>query len=176
MALDPKKVEEWKAAVEKASPGPWLAHGVVYKGKPCIHLEASDGRPSAIWCEYADDGACVDAPNSVLEDGTHVHVYPDDPGALLDGSLDALVKGGMRRPEDAEFAAVAREAVPALLAEAERLQGEVVEMRALLGAIEWQGEDTPEEVEGWEEGFVCPMCRSRRPTHASDCCLAAALK
>ena len=161
--IDPKKIEEWKALTEAATPGPWSADDRDPKtGYLC----------GAIVVQVPAVGARVEGR------GVIANVRHDGP---------------RHRPDaNAAFIAAAREALPALLAEREEreaLLGSAVsewiaereEMLAVLREVEWRGP-------GWSAS--CPSCDNLRefdidhaahvnpgvvPGHAPDCRLAALL-
>ena len=99
VSITPEQLAEWKRLAEKATPGPWTH-------------------------EYLDDSSvAINHPVEVEHDGER---YTMEDWLLMARKCDSC-RGSDRRcympsHADTQFIASAREAVPALIAEVERLQ------------------------------------------------------
>jgi hypothetical protein len=100
MTISPSRLAEIKAAAEAATPGPWGFRLCGTDADPHIEEVISLAEPHPEWCEN-DPATCPHGP-SVLT--TDCNVYTKD--------------------HDARFIALARTAVPELLAEVERLSAD----------------------------------------------------
>ena len=120
--------------------------------------------PEELAAMRARVAAATSGPLFVINRGT-AHDYDID--APIASPFHGYTRGMFWRKEDAEFYAAAREDIPALLDEVERL-------RAMLRQLEWRHEYAEEM---WPDGLKeCVVCHNRKMNgHAIGCALAALL-
>jgi hypothetical protein len=136
--MNKTQLDEIKAREEKATPGPWFA------------TVAHEWEPTGSNDEY---GASIDAyPPGVPPHDSFGPVVMGGHGQKVSGAVGVLLNN------DAQFIAHAREDVPALVAEIERLKEENAELKTraellqnsnqslsvFITALEKQGEDSHE--------------------------------
>lgn len=99
--ITPEQIAEWKDAAEKATPGPWFMHDFA---NPLVSRDPC-AQDVTVSCASPD----------------HIEV------AHMSGGLYGY-KGISQAQADAHFIALSREAVPALIAEVERLREALTEI------------------------------------------------
>ncbi|GGZ83138.1 hypothetical protein [Streptomyces rubiginosohelvolus] len=159
------RVNQLRADLEAATPGPWEP-GDVWLTAGLIYSDAWErvGDGNATRCAYCHLGepawsGRADINGTVMPAHRHRNPEPYDPGHAVSSSGGGLVAyegGGVVRSEDVRFVVSAREHVPALLSEVDglRLKGAALRERitALHAPVQHMGQ------------VWCGECSVRRST------------
>lgn len=154
MTVTPEQVRAWREAADMATPGPWY-HGFCWRragtnpqarpGPGCIFC-GEHGAPSRSEPDDRRPGEFIHWHRSKnpVQGGSGEHNIEAENGVTVVGMFD-YEEGGVVDPRDAALIVAAREAVPALCDEVERLRSEVEELRSTLSTYE----DDDMERSGW---------------------------
>lgn len=120
--MTPDRLAAIKARAEAATPGPWVVE--LPEWGECDGIRSKNGT------QILNAGSCIPDPKTAVDYGGTVHDWKEEPYDY-----------GVYKQDDSTFIAHAREDVPALLTEVERLRAEVARLRVenqqLCRQIDW---------------------------------------